>query len=75
MTDGTFFLNNNSFAAPDVPVLLQILSGNTPAQQLLPVGGIIELPRNKTIEISFPMDESAAAFPHPIHLHGVSIVT
>ena len=57
---------------PDVPVLLQILSGVKKPEELLPQGSIIGLPANKVIEISLPGGTVAGSGPHPFHLHGVS---
>lgn len=48
----TFLINNATFSPPDVPVLLQILSGKQRAQDLLPKGSVFTLPRNKVIEIN-----------------------
>ncbi|KAH9932000.1 laccase [Epithele typhae] len=67
---GAFFLNDHTFSPPSVPVLLQILSGAQTAQQLMPEGSVIPLPANKTIEVSFPANNSAVGGPHPFHLHG-----
>lgn len=57
-----------------MPVLLQILSGTTNAQDLLPSGSIYPLPKNSTIQLSLPAGTTAppAGGPHPFHLHGVS---
>ena len=49
-----FFVNNASFIPPKIPVLLQILSGTTSPQDLLPQGDVIALPPNKVIEVSIP---------------------
>ncbi|KAH9918575.1 laccase [Epithele typhae] len=65
-----FFINNETWTSPTVPVLLQILSGATAAADLLPSGSIISLPGNSSIEISFPMVAAAPGQPHPFHLHG-----
>ena len=43
-----------SFVPPTVLVLLQILSGARRAQDLLPPGSVIPLPRNKVVELSIP---------------------
>ncbi|KAI0714961.1 laccase [Earliella scabrosa] len=67
---GRFSLNGVSFDPPTVPVLLQILSGASKAQDLLPAGGVIPLPGNASIEISLPASASAPGAPHPFHLHG-----
>ncbi|EJD00037.1 laccase [Fomitiporia mediterranea MF3/22] len=63
--DGQFEINGVPFNPPSVPVLLQILSGTTNANQLLPPGSVYNLPRNKVVEINFPGGGN-----HPIHLHG-----
>jgi iron transport multicopper oxidase len=65
---GKFFVNDTSFEPPEVPVLLQILSGKNPAD-LLPAGSIYSLPRGKIVEVTLP--GLAAAGPHPFHMHGV----
>ena len=49
-----FMVNNVSFVPPSVPVLLQIISGASTAQSLLPSGSVYVLPLNKVIEISMP---------------------
>ena len=49
-----YTVNNASFIPPSVPVLLQIISGATTAQSLLPSGSVYVLPPNKVIEISMP---------------------
>ncbi|KAF7362996.1 Laccase I [Mycena venus] len=67
-TDFEFEINGASFNPPNVPVLLQILSGAQSAQDLLPPGSVYTLPPNKVIEISIPGGSPAA--PHPFHLHG-----
>ena len=53
-TAGNFSVNNVSFVPPSVPVLLQIISGASTAQSLLPNGSVYVLPPNKVIEISMP---------------------
>jgi iron transport multicopper oxidase len=47
-------VNNVSFVPPSVPVLLQILSGVTDAQKMLPAGSVYSLPLNKVVELSIP---------------------
>ncbi|KAF8798409.1 laccase [Phlegmacium glaucopus] len=64
----SFTVNNASFTPPSVPVLLQIISGASTPQDLLPPGSVYVLPPNKVIEISIP--GGSAGSPHPIHLHG-----
>ena len=49
-----FFVNNATFIPPSVPVLLQIISGASTPQELLPPGSVFVLPPNKVIEISLP---------------------
>nr|AGY56172.1 laccase 4 [Volvariella volvacea] len=69
---GRFTIDGTSYVPPDVPTLLQILSG-TPASSLLPSGSYIALPPNKVVQLSFPVFDgqgSALGGPHPIHLHG-----
>ena len=53
-TTNYFTINNFTFVPPSVPVLLQILSGNMAATDLLPTGSVIPLPSNKVIELSIP---------------------
>ena len=69
---GKFTINGNSFVPPNVPVLLQILSGAKKPEDLLPQGSIIGLPSNAVIELSLPGGTVAGSGPHPLHLHGVS---
>ncbi|ESK87303.1 laccase [Moniliophthora roreri MCA 2997] len=65
----TFMINQVPFTAPDVPVLLQILSGAQAAQDLLPGGSVYDLPKNKVIEINL-FNNNTVGDPHPMHLHG-----
>jgi len=65
----TWTMNGAQFVAPDVPVLLQILSGARTAQELLPKGSFLVVERNKTVQINFP--SGLIGGPHPFHLHGV----
>ena len=53
-TNLNFTVNNVSFVPPTVPVLLQILSGNTNASALLPTGSIFAIPGGKVVELSMP---------------------
>ncbi|KAJ7636185.1 laccase [Roridomyces roridus] len=46
-------LDNTTYTAPPTPVLLQILNGAHTPQELLPRTNIVELKRNKTVEVSF----------------------
>lgn len=58
---------------PEVPVLLQILSGKQNAQDLLPEGLVIPLPPNKSIQLSLPASTiGGIGGPHPFHMHGHS---
>ncbi|KAG6846782.1 hypothetical protein H0H93_011919 [Arthromyces matolae] len=66
--NGRFTINGKSFTPPNVPVLLQIMSGARSAQELLPNGCVYTLPTNKTIEIAIPGGSTGS--PHPFHLHG-----
>jgi len=63
-----FIVNNASFTPPSVPVLLQIISGASTPQELLPSGSVYVLPPNKVIEITIPGGSPGG--PHPFHLHG-----
>ncbi|KAI0832031.1 hypothetical protein BC628DRAFT_1311301 [Trametes gibbosa] len=63
-----FFINDAPFVPPDVPVLLQILSGTLDAHDLLPPGSVYNLPPHSTIELSIPA--GVIGGPHPFHLHG-----
>nr|AAB63443.1 phenoloxidase [Trametes sp. I-62] len=65
-----FFINNATFTPPTVPVLLQILSGASTAQDLLPPGSVYPLPAHSSIEITLPATTLAPGAPHPFHLHG-----
>ncbi|KAG1849415.1 Cupredoxin, partial [Suillus subalutaceus] len=56
---------------PNIPVLLQILSGAQEPSQLLPNGSIIVLEANKVVELTMSIITSPGG-PHPIHLHGHS---
>lgn len=49
---GAYTINGVSWKVPTVPVLLQILSGASSAQELLPKGSVFSLPPNKVIELS-----------------------
>ena len=53
-TNLNFTVNNVSFVPPTVPVLLQILSGNTNASALLPTGSIFAIPGGQVVELSMP---------------------
>ena len=57
---------------PEVPVMLQILSGQTDARKLLPEGSVYELPRNKTIQLSFPTEDGSPAAPVRLSLPSYS---
>jgi iron transport multicopper oxidase len=51
---GKFTVNGVPFESPSVPVLLQILSGNRNASELLPKGSVYPLPLGKTVVVSIP---------------------
>ena len=53
-TSHQFTVNGAPFVAPDVPVLLQILSGAQNASSLVPAGSIYGLERNKSVELVIP---------------------
>ncbi|KAJ3482309.1 hypothetical protein NLI96_g7060 [Meripilus lineatus] len=63
-----FTVNGVSFKPPPVPVLLQILNGTQNPHDLLPVGSVIPLPLNATVELQMPGGVVGGG--HPIHLHG-----
>ncbi|TEB37777.1 laccase 8 [Coprinellus micaceus] len=65
-----FYINGLTFNPPSIPVLLQILSGEQVAQNLLPQGQVYSIPKNATVEISIP--GGLISSPHPFHLHGHS---
>ncbi|KAF9459165.1 laccase 2 precursor, partial [Collybia nuda] len=65
-----FRMNGHSFTPPNMPALLQIMSGTKTAQELMPKGSYYELPRGKVIELSLPGSQFGG--PHPFHLHGHS---
>ncbi|KAG2121859.1 laccase [Suillus clintonianus] len=65
---GIFSVNNATFKPPNVPVLLQILSGAQDPSQLLPEGSVIVLEANKVVELT--LSTTGLSGPHPIHLHG-----
>lgn len=49
-----FSINGFPFESPTIPVLLQILSGAKKAHELLPLGSIYGLRRNKSVELTIP---------------------
>ncbi|EKM75117.1 hypothetical protein AGABI1DRAFT_132566 [Agaricus bisporus var. burnettii JB137-S8] len=63
-----FYIDNKTFVQPDVPVLLQILSGARSAHDLLPEGSVYTVERGKTVQINMPSGLKGG--PHPFHLHG-----
>ncbi|OCB85491.1 laccase [Sanghuangporus baumii] len=65
IANGSWMINNVSFHAPSIPVLLQVLSGVTDAKDMLPAGSVYALPKNATVEINVKQVSD-----HPFHLHG-----
>ncbi|KAH8094688.1 laccase 3 [Cristinia sonorae] len=65
---GKFRLNGTSYVNPQLPTLLQIMSGAQTAQDLLPAGQYIPLPANSVVEMSIPGGVVGGG--HPVHLHG-----
>ncbi|KAI0051892.1 multicopper oxidase [Auriscalpium vulgare] len=63
-----FEVNGTPFHPPNVPALLQILSGTSSVTDLLPSGSYYALEAGKSVEITMP--GGAIGGPHPIHLHG-----
>ncbi|KAI0269346.1 laccase [Gloeopeniophorella convolvens] len=70
LVKGAFLMNNVTYASPEVPVLLQMLSGATEAQDLMPKGSIYPLELGKSVEVTIP--GGILGGPHPVHLHGHS---
>ncbi|TCD64396.1 laccase, multicopper oxidase, benzenediol:oxygen oxidorectuctase [Steccherinum ochraceum] len=67
-TGTVFSVNNVNYLNPNIPTLLQIMSGAQTAQDLLPAGEYFALPSNSVIEISMPGGVIGGG--HPLHLHG-----
>ncbi|KAJ7257197.1 laccase [Mycena haematopus] len=65
-----WLINGTSFTVPSVPVLLQILSGNHQAQELMPKGNVYELGPNMVVEVALRLLPNVPGGPHPFHLHG-----
>ncbi|KAK7687294.1 Laccase [Cerrena zonata] len=69
---GRFSIDGASWIIPSnfsLSVLLQILSGQMDAHQLLPQGSILDVGFGQVVELSFPPG-TAVGGPHPFHLHG-----
>ena len=49
-----FSINSFPFMSPNIPVLLQVLSGAKKAYELLPVGSVYGVHRNKSVELTIP---------------------
>ncbi|KAG2135201.1 laccase [Suillus bovinus] len=71
LSDYNFLINGLQYTSPELPVLLQLLSGALTAADLAPTGSVYTLPRNKVVEVIFNPDNSPGR-PHPFHLHGHS---
>ena len=54
LLDSKFIVNNATFDPPEIPILLQILSGKSKPTDLVPKGSIYALEANKSVEISIP---------------------
>ncbi|KAG7096220.1 hypothetical protein E1B28_003673 [Marasmius oreades] len=68
-----FTINGAPYTPPNAPILLQILSGKSSPEQLLPPESIYYVPANKTIQLAFPLGAGGdTGGPHPMHLHGHS---
>jgi iron transport multicopper oxidase len=70
MQTAKYTQNGQTWKPPTTPVLLQILSGQQAAQDLLPTGSVYTLPSNKVIEVTIPGTSVEYGGPHPFHLHG-----
>ncbi|VDB96280.1 unnamed protein product [Peniophora sp. CBMAI 1063] len=66
-----FLVNNQTWVSPEVPVLLQMMSGAKKASDLLPLSSVYSLKRNKVYDILIP-GVAFFGIQHPIHLHGHS---
>nr|AAR01247.1 laccase 6 [Coprinopsis cinerea]DAA04511.1 TPA_exp: laccase 6 [Coprinopsis cinerea okayama7\ len=66
---GKFQVNGVAYESPDVPTLLQIMSGRNPGE-LMPEGSVHYLPRNQVVEVQIPSGSISNSGPHPFHLHG-----
>ncbi|KZV61483.1 multicopper oxidase [Peniophora sp. CONT] len=65
-----FLVNNQTWVSPEVPVLLQMMSGAKKASDLMPLNSVYSLKRDKVYDLLIP---GGADFgPHPIHMHGHS---
>lgn len=51
--DTRFLVNGFSYDPPTVPILMQILGGARTSQDLIPMGSVYPLARNKVVEVSF----------------------
>jgi iron transport multicopper oxidase len=70
-TTGFFTINNVTFVPPSVPVLLQILSDNIAATDLLPKGSVYPLPPNKVVEPSIPAGLAGGLLLHFLNSDGL----
>lgn len=68
--NGLFEINHASFESPDVPLMLQIMSGGGNAMDLLPKGSVIPLPRDKVIEVRIQGTERHSGGPVSSGLFG-----
>ncbi|KAF5352073.1 hypothetical protein D9758_009445 [Tetrapyrgos nigripes] len=65
-TTHEYTVNGEIWEPPSLPILLQILNGNTPPDDVLP--SVYKLPANKNIQATIVV-EAAHGAPHPMHLH------
>ncbi|KAG8723224.1 laccase [Ceratobasidium sp. 395] len=68
--NGRWRINNHTYAAPDMPTLLKILSkqGRVNATDFADSENTYSLERNKVVELV--ISGNALGLPHPFHLHG-----
>jgi len=71
-TQFKYTLNGAAFDPPTVPVLLQILSGASTAQDLLPAGSVYVVPSNKVVEVTLPA--LALAIGGPVRAHSANLL-
>ncbi|TFK20851.1 laccase 9 [Coprinopsis marcescibilis] len=67
VTPARWDINGSVWAAPDSPVMVQILN-HVPPSEVVPKESIRILPRNKVVEVT--IHGVGIAGPHPFHMHG-----
>lgn len=72
MSDFNFLINGAQYTPPNIPILLQILSGAVAPWQIEPRGSVYVLPRDRLVEITFSAKDSPGRpvcirFEHVVH--------